>query len=113
MPRQTVLYDLYGTANTSGAATLRLNRLKRGQLLCVQCVSTRNDDNSKVKALVGIDRAGAFYELVTIYCAEKTYTYAFPAKIWLDSDCQLEIRITGAGASGKVYAWVYGYLQEP
>jgi len=81
-------------------------------MLCVQVVSTRNDDNNNVKARVGIDRAGAFYEIVTINCASKGLTYAEDYEVFLESDCQLRIDITGADPSGPCYAWFYGYLQD-
>lgn len=113
MPRkQTIFYDLKGTADASGNCTIRSNRLRGGQLLCVQVVSTRNDDNDNVKARVGIDRMGAFYEIVTILCTSKTLTYAAGLEIWLESDCQLRIDITGANPSGPCYAWLYGYLTD-
>ena len=112
MPRQTVFYDLMGTANSSGACTLRSNRLKRGQLLCVQCVSARNDENNNVKVKVMVDRAGTTYEIVTLNLASKGLTYAHPYEVWLDSDCQLRLDFSSAGSAGVCYAWLYGYLQE-
>jgi len=113
MPRQTVFYDLKGTANSSGACTLRSNRLKRGQLLCVQCVSARQNDNNNVLVRIGIDRAGEFYEIVTLDLVKHGRTYSYPYEVWVDSDCQLRLDFTGAGSAGVCYAWLFGYLQEP
>ena len=113
MPRQSVFYDLIGTASASGACTLRSNRLKRGQLLCVQCVSARQNDNDNVKVKVMIDRGGTSYEVVTLTLSSKGLTYAHPYEFWLDSDCQVRLDFSGAGDAGICYAWVYGYLQEP
>jgi len=113
MPRQTVFYDLIGTASASGTCTLRFNRLKRGQLLCVQCVSARQNDNDNVKVKVMIDRGGTSYEVVTLSLSSKGLTYAFPYEIWLESDCQLRLDFSGAGNAGICCAWLYGYLQEP
>jgi microcompartment protein CcmK/EutM len=112
MPRQTVFYDLKGTANASGTCTLRSNRLKRGQLLCVQCVSARQDDNNNVKVKVMIDRAGTSYEIVTLDLASKGRTYAHPHPVYLDSECQLRLDFSSAGSAGVCNAWFYGYLEE-
>lgn len=112
MPKQPVLYDLTGTANASGACTLRSNRLKRGQMLCIQIVAARQNDNNNVQARIGIDRAGSFYEINTLFCQSQGRTYTFVADVYLESDCQLRIDFTGAGSAGVCRAWMYGYLQD-
>jgi microcompartment protein CcmK/EutM len=106
------MYDLKGTADSSGACTLRSNRLKAGQLLFVQIVSLRQDDNNNVLVRVGIDRAGAFYEVETVDLVKKGRTYSYSHQFCLESDCQLRLDFTGAGSSGVCYAWVYGYLTD-
>jgi len=110
--RQTILYDLRGTADSSGACTLRSNRLRAGQLLCVQIVSVRQNDNNNVLVRVGIDRAGAFYEIVTLDLTKQGRTYSYSHTFWLESDCQLRLDFTGAGSGGICHAWLYGYLQD-
>jgi len=112
MPKQTVLYDLTGTANAAGVCTLRSNRLKRGQLLCIQIVALRQNDNNNVLARIGIDRAGAFYEIETIDLVKQGRTYSYVADLFLDSNCQLRIDFAGAGSAGVCRAWLYGYLQD-
>jgi len=110
--RQTVIYDLGGTTDSSGECTLRLNRLRPGQLLCVQCVAIRHDDTKEIEALIGIDRAALTYEVHTIETSTRGVTYSWKGPIWVESDCQLTVAFTGCGASQPVYAWVYGYLQD-
>jgi len=112
MPRQTVFYDIGATTNASGAATLRSNRLKPGQILCVQRVSLLSDDTDSVVCTVGLDRAGAFYPIETKVLTTHTYTYCLVNEIFVPSDCQLRVNVSAGGNTVPIHAYLYGYLQE-
>jgi hypothetical protein len=111
--KTTYLADISGVTDTSGDATLRTNRLRSGQLLCVQLVSVRSDDTDSVLAHVSVERNGAVYSVETIAMTSSGNTYASDKSYWIPSDAQLRIDVEDGGSSVPIYAYVFGYLTDP
>jgi hypothetical protein len=111
--KQTYLMDISGVTDASGDATLRTNRLRSGQLLCVQLVSVRSDDTNNVLAHVSVERNAGVYSVETIAMTNSGYTYSSDKTYWLPSDAQLRIDVEDGGSNEPVYAYVFGYLTDP
>lgn len=110
--KQTVILELGDTSNASGIAQLRTNRLRPGQVLCIQLVSFRSDDEKNGIAHLGIVRGTTLAKVATVAMTTQGYTYWFGKSIWLESDAQLQIDFTHVGATCPIHAWVYGYLTD-
>ena len=111
--KRTYIQELGSTSTSGGLCTLLTNRLKPGQSLCIQLVSLRSHDTDSVIANLGVLRSGTLYRYDTVTLTTHDLTYKSTPEIWIESDGQLQIDFSAAGATKPVYAWVFGYVVDP
>lgn len=109
--KRPFLFPLGGTSDASGDLTLKSQRLKTGEVLCVQLISVRNNDTGACLATFGFERTGRQVWLETVVMTTATYVYNYYKPVWVPSDYQVVVKFASAGNKKLCEAWVYGYLE--
>ena len=108
--KQTQVWRVAGRLASDGTGTLKTNKLKRGQLLCVQAITCRNLDTKTPDFHMGFDRDGELYYLESITGTARGIAKKTLGPVWIPSEYQVRVDIEGGGDNDEVEMYVYGYL---
>jgi hypothetical protein len=110
MERQTQVWHVRGRLGSDGTGTLKTNQLVGGQLLCIQLISVRNPDTKTPDFHIGVDRGGELYYIETKTPSGRGRAVRTKGPIWVPSDYQVRVDVSGGGDNDEVEMFVYGYL---
>lgn len=87
-------------------------RWKAGFLFCFQRFAFRIATNAPTQVDVGVRRAGKNFWLETFATPTADDIDGFYPEIWVPTDYQIIMRVSGGTLARLAEAWVYGYIEE-
>lgn len=110
--KHPIVLELSGAIDTTGNFDLTTARWKSGYLFCFQRVAFRVATNSPTQVDIGVRRAGKNFWLETFASPTADDIDGFRPMIWVPSDYQIIVRVTGGTLGDLCEAWIYGYIED-
>jgi len=109
--RHPIVLELGKVNDNATTFDLITERWKAGYLFCFQRFAFRIATNAPTQVDVGVRRAGRDFWLETFASVVANDIDGFYPEVWIPSDYQIIVRVSGGTVGNLCEAWIYGYIE--